>query len=173
MCYSTCLVIVQNWISFVLQTNCTKSYRRTRKFFARKFYCTYDRYFYFYFIPTWRINLTTISVFLSYLQDNSGIMLYSTLHHTQCVPNYLHFPHIAMVIAWLWARLMVCVLLKAPDLFLPKRIIGIITPAILRACQPITVPPFLHGQHFVGLCCMFYGSTNYAHASRRKRFKRG
>ncbi len=43
-----------------------------------------------------------------------------TPHHTQCVWNYI-FPHIAMVIAWLWARLVVCVLLKAPDLFLDSR----------------------------------------------------
>ncbi len=32
--------------------------------FARKFHCTYDKYFYFYFIPTWRVMLTMIAVFL-------------------------------------------------------------------------------------------------------------
>ena len=30
----------------------------------RKLFCTYDEYFYFYFIPTWRVILTTISGFL-------------------------------------------------------------------------------------------------------------
>ena len=46
-------------------------YRRTRGIsltgvspFARKLYRTYNEYFYFYFIPTWRVILTTIAVFL-------------------------------------------------------------------------------------------------------------
>jgi hypothetical protein len=36
--------------------------------------------------------------------------------------------------------------------------VGIIPPAILRACQPFTVSLFLKGQHSVGLCCVFYSS---------------
>jgi hypothetical protein len=49
----------------------SENYRRTRRMrltglspFARKFHRTYDKYFYFYFIPTWRVILTTIAVFL-------------------------------------------------------------------------------------------------------------
>ena len=47
------------------------NYRRTRGIrltglspFARNFHRTYAEYFYFYFIPTWRVILTTIAVFL-------------------------------------------------------------------------------------------------------------
>ena len=58
---------------------------------------------------------------------NSRLSIYKTIlvicntpHQTHCVRNYI-FPPFVMVIAQLWAQLVVCVLLKAPDLFLPSR----------------------------------------------------
>ncbi len=44
-----------------------------------------------------------------------------SVSHPVCSELLYIFPHIAMVIAWLWARLVVCVLLKAPGLFLHSR----------------------------------------------------
>jgi hypothetical protein len=50
------------------------------------------------------------------------LVIWDTPHHTQeSVWNLLHFVYITMVIALLWAQLVVCVFLKAQDLFLQSQ----------------------------------------------------
>ena len=105
--------------------------------FAIKLYRTYIEYFYFYFIPTWRVVLTTIAVFLFTRQ----FLRYAILH---VKPSAYGIPFFCTSSWWLrvWAELWFVVVCRCT---ISKKYsenyfnVGIIAVGISRAGPTTTV----------------------------------